>query len=434
MPPIIHMIAMLPAWAASCLISAIWQGMVLAIGVTLCLHFLPETTAAIRSMIWSAAFVLVIALHIAATITNSPSIQHVSHGPAIHLDFRWGVAIAALWILLLLVRGLQLAMSAMRLRRIANNAAPFEAGQVFKDLLNRAHRSVELCTSTDVDSPSVIGFISPRILIPAALLEKLSPSQLEQIVLHEMEHLRRGDDWINLLQKVSLVLFPLNPVLHWIERRLCIERELACDESVLRFTQAPKAYATCLVELAEHSMLQARTPLALRAWERQSELSSRVRRILRQSNVSLGHGSAKLVAGSLVLGLLGGAASLSHCPQIVSFASSPVSLNTLAESHTETSPSLQDAAFHFGVAHPTLIKDVVTKRHPVQAVPLKLRQRQSKVRRRDHRRRMVSSLLLVADWNGRGVPSGLCLAVVEDFRPSVDSAAHPAAGWVVFQL
>jgi beta-lactamase regulating signal transducer with metallopeptidase domain len=434
MTPILHMIAMLPAVAASCLISAIWQGTVLAIAVTLCLYLLPETTAAIRSILWSAAFVLVIALHFAGTMTSSPSIHQVSREPAIHLDFRWGVAIVVLWILLLLVRGLQLSMSVLRLRRIANRATPVEAGDTWKSLLSRTRRPVELCTSFDVDSPSVIGFTSPRILIPAALFERLSPSQLEQIIVHEMEHLRRGDDWANLLQKVSLVIFPLNPVLHWIEKRLCIERELACDESVLRFTQAPKAYASCLVELAEHSMLQARTSLALRAWERQSELASRVRCILRDSNVSLGCGPAKLVAGSLVLGLLAGAASLSHCRQIVSFTSSPVLVNISAESHTETSPRLQDATFHPGMAGATFIKDVVVERQPVQATSTKLRQRQLKVKRRDPRRKMVSSLLLVTDWNGIWVESDLRFAVVENIRPSVHSAGHPAASWVVFQL
>jgi len=434
MPPILHMIAMLPAVAAGCLISAIWQGMVLAIGVTLCLHLLPETTAAIRSIIWSAAFVLVIALHVAATMAGNPSTQQVSNETAIHLDFRLGVAIAVLWILMSMVRGSQLAMSVHRLRRIANQAMPVEAGDAWKNLLSRTRRHVELCTSSDVDSPSVIGFLSPRILIPAALLEKLSQPQLEQIILHEMEHLRRRDDWVNLLQKVSLVLFPLNPVLHWIEKRLCMERELACDESVLRFTQAPKAYASCLVELAEHSMVQARTSLALRAWERQSELASRVRCILRDSNVALGRGPATLVAGCLVLGLLSGAASLSHCRQIVCFTSLPVLVNTSAEMHHETSPSLQDAAFHPGMAHATFIKDVVVERQPVQAASTKLRQRQLKVKRRDPRRKMVSSLLLVTGWNGVWVESDLRFTVVENVRPSIHSAGHPAADWVVFQL
>ena len=92
----------------------------------------------------------------------------------------------------------------------------------------------------------MIGFFSPRILIPEELFERLTTMELEQIVLHEMGHLRRADDWMNLVQKIGLVLVPLNPALLWIERRLCFERELACDDAVLRSTRAPKAYATCL--------------------------------------------------------------------------------------------------------------------------------------------------------------------------------------------
>ena len=429
-----HVIAGLPALAASCLISAIWQGTILAACVAMCLHLLPEMTAAIRSLIWTTVFLLVVALHIPAMTMKTSSILDASHGSAIHLDFRWSVAIVSLWILLSLASGLQLAINAIRARRIANNATPLEAGGACMNLLNRAHRSTKLCASADVDVPSVIGFVSPRILIPTVLLEKLSQSQLEHIVLHEMEHLRRGDDWINLLQKLSLVLFPLNPVLQWIEHHLCIERELACDESVLGFTQAPKAYATCLSNLAEHSMRQGGTLLALRAWERRSELASRIHRILRQPAVTMARGPAKIVTSCLLMGVLGVAVGLSRCPQIVSFTSSTGSLNTSAESRTETSPSFQDATFHFGAAHPTLVKDVITERRPVQAVPMKLRQRRSKVKRRDHRRGMVSSLLLVVDWNGLGVPSGLHYAVVERFRPSADPATLPIDGWVVFQL
>ena len=110
---------------------------------------------------------------------------------------------------------------------------------------------MELCTSEELERPSLIGFFSPRIVIPRWLFERLSEAELRQIVMHEMEHLRRGDDWINLVQKLSLVVFPLNPALMWIERELCLERELACDAGVIRATGAPKAYATCLTSLAE---------------------------------------------------------------------------------------------------------------------------------------------------------------------------------------
>ena len=124
-------------------------------------------------------------------------------------------------------------------------------------------------------------------------------------MLHEVGHLRRADDWINLLQKLSLVIVPLNPVLMWIERRLCLERELACDDDVLRLTKAPKAYATCLTNLAEHRLGRRVAALSLGAWERQSELARRVHSIL---GGGAGDGPDTGAGGeaALVLGLLGG--------------------------------------------------------------------------------------------------------------------------------
>lgn len=433
MQAVLHIIAMLSEVAVSCLISAIWQGVALAACVTLCLHLLPETTAAIRSFIWTVVFALAIALHIVATSANRSLALQSWHEPALHMDFRWSVAIASVWVLFSIVRGSQLVASAIHLRRIANNATPFHGGAGCTTILDNSHRYAELCISADVESPSVIGFISPRILIPTALLEKLSPSQLEQIVLHEMEHLRRGDDWINLLQKLSLVLFPLNPVLRWIERRLCIERELACDESVLRFTQAPKAYATCLTNLAEHSMRRVKTSLALRAWERQSELASRVHRILRRPTVSIVRAPAKIMASFLVLGVLGGAAALSRCPQLVSFVPSSISVNRAVGPQAGPPSPFQDAVFHPGSAHPTLVNAEVQKRRPVQRLAIKPQQR-PKEKRYDHRRAVLSSWFLVTDWNGYSAPSNSNFIVVETLRPSVYSGTRPADGWVAFQL
>ncbi len=113
---------------------------------------------------------------------------------------------------------------------------------------------VTICTTEMLDRPSVIGFLAPRILIPAWLMARLTPGELEQIVLHEAEHLRRRDDWTNLVQKLALVVFPLNPALAWMEHRLCREREMACDEGVVRITNAPRAYAACLASLAERGL------------------------------------------------------------------------------------------------------------------------------------------------------------------------------------
>jgi hypothetical protein len=171
-----------------------------------------------------------------------------------------------------------------------------------------------------VQRPSVLGFLHPRILLPHGLLERLTAEELEQVVRHEMEHMRRGDDWTNLLQKIALMIFPLNPVLLWVEHRLCAERELACDDSVLRSSCGRKAYAICLTRLAEHSMLRRGLSLALGAWERQPELVRRVHRILRRPSESMGRRQTLALAGSVIAGVLACAAGLARSPQLVGFS------------------------------------------------------------------------------------------------------------------
>jgi hypothetical protein len=184
-------------------------------------------------------------------------------------------------------------------------------------------RRARLCVSDEVDRPTVIGFFAPKILIPAWLLEKLTAAELEQIVLHEAGHLGRADDWLNLLQKIALVAFPLNPVLAWVERRLCFERELAVDERVLRAfagkAGAAKAYAACLATLAEYRMGRRGVALAIGALGRESELGRRVGRILRRGEL-MRPVQAKLVLGGAMLGLLGASAGLERCPQVIGFA------------------------------------------------------------------------------------------------------------------
>jgi hypothetical protein len=169
-----------------------------------------------------------------------------------------------------------------------------------------------------LDRPSVIGFFAPRILIPHWLLPRLTAGELEQIVLHETEHLRRRDDWTNLIQKLCLVVFPLNPALAWIEHHLCSEREMACDEGVIRLTNAPRAYAACLANLAERHLEHRAEALSLGAWHRRPELVRRVHRILLHKRAM-----SKTAAGALLatLGsmLLAASVEMSRVPQLVAF-------------------------------------------------------------------------------------------------------------------
>ena len=338
--------------AANALTASIWQGALIALAVALALRLLPGISAAARSLLWSAVFAVILLLHLtpfthafAPGGSASPESSATLYSATLYIDPRWSLALAALWLTLSLFRAAQLLISALRLRQIARRATP--VGSATQQIV---HRSFTLCTSPDVDRPSVAGFFTPRILLPPALYAALSPAELHHVLLHETEHLRRADDWTNLLQKAALVVFPLNPVLLWVERRLCLERELACDDRVLAETGAPKAYASCLTALAEHSLLRRGISLALGAFGRQSELSRRINRILRAPDRALEARTAAAITGVLLLGLAGGGYRLAHAPQLLSF--SPVA--PFAEARTTPSvssarlpqASFQNATFH----------------------------------------------------------------------------------------
>jgi beta-lactamase regulating signal transducer with metallopeptidase domain len=432
-------------------VSGLWQGVVLAAGVGICLRLVPRTTAAVRFAIWTAVFAVLAVLPLVHVSSLNSESGIAGHAALVHVDARWSFAIAAVWLIVSLVRGVKLAMSAFRLHGIWKRAVPVEGCD---EILSVAgFRGVELCTSTDVDRPSVIGFFSPRILIPEELFARLTTAEFGQIVLHEVGHLRRADDWINLLQKLSLVVFPLNPVLMWIERRLCLERELACDDDVLRLTKAPKAYATCLTNLAEHRLSRRAAVLSLGAWEKRSELARRVHSILRGGQ-GMGRTQARVVMGVLGLGLLGGSAELARCPQFVSFSQTASPVSTVAQSLPATTGVYQPATFHpsnnaFGAAHETLLKASMpvnrvtdlTKAIKRPAVPAKKTAAkrhsappvlQSRIAMPQGRR--AGHWVVLASWEEQERPR-MVFAVTEGRVISASYAAVPVAGgWLVIQL
>jgi hypothetical protein len=440
---------------ANSFVSGLWQGVVLAAGVALCLRLVPRTTAAVRFAIWTAVFAVLAVLPLLHAYTLRTG-GAPGRGAVVHVDVRWSFAIAALWLMVSLVRAVKLAMSAVRLRGIWKRAVPVEGCD--EVLLAAGFRGVELCTSRDVDRPSVIGFFSPRILIPEELFARLTTAEFGQIVLHEVGHLRRGDDWINLLQKLSLVLVPLNPVLMWIERRLCLERELACDDDVLRLTKAPKAYATCLTNLAEQRLgrrlgWRAAT-LSLGAWEKKSELARRVHSIL-LGGKRMGTAQARVVMGVLVLGLLGGSAELARCPQLVSFSRAALPVSAEARSSSGAVLGARQGyvpvAFHesvngtgerAGVVHETLVKasmPVDRTDRPLSPTVVKHRRatRNSVLQRSRQDRAGVQHVrgwVMLTSWDGSERP-GMVLSVAQERVIFTSYAAVPTAGgWLVIQL
>lgn len=82
----------------------------------------------------------------------------------------------------------------------------------------------------DIDVPFVFGLIKPHIYLPSGMEEDTA----EHVLLHERQHLRRGDQWWKLLGFSLLSLFWFHPML-WVAYVLfCRDIEFSCDEKVVK--------------------------------------------------------------------------------------------------------------------------------------------------------------------------------------------------------
>src|ERR1700722_20711649 len=129
-------------------------------------------------------------------------------------------AIEILWALLSLVMLARLAGGYRELRRLKAGAIPapdhWEARLRRLCAMNGVRRRTRLLISKRVAGPVSLGFLNPAILIPRAFLDTLSDAELDHIVLHELAHLRRRDDWTNLAQRLIEAALPLHPAVYWL--------------------------------------------------------------------------------------------------------------------------------------------------------------------------------------------------------------------------
>src|ERR1700689_4887257 len=202
----------------------------------------------------------------AASWGHRTSSAQAASRAAITLPGSWALYIFVAWAAVAAWSLLGVARSLWHLRVLRRSCFPVDSAildaQVRETLArnrsfkNASPRPVALCTSDLVHVPTAIGLVKPAVILPRWILHELSPQELKQILLHELAHLRRWDDWTNLAQKLIKALFFFHPAVWWIERQVSLEREMACDDAVVAETASPRAYAECLAHLAEKTLLQ----------------------------------------------------------------------------------------------------------------------------------------------------------------------------------
>jgi TonB family protein len=124
-------------------------------------------------------------------------------------------------------------------------------------VLQTSRGSVRFGYSKEVPVPVLVGFLHPMILLPDRIDEWMPHEERSTVMLHELAHYERRDHWVNLVQLfVRSVLF-FHPAVRYAARQLVLERELACDERVVRAGASPAAYQDALLKVAERQLAHA---------------------------------------------------------------------------------------------------------------------------------------------------------------------------------
>jgi hypothetical protein len=114
-------------------------------------------------------------------------------------------------------------------------------------------RIPELLTAPMNSGPALVGMWKPRLLLPHCVVNDFPGGEIRLILLHELAHLKRRDVAVNYLLAIFEAVHWFNPLVWLAFWRMRAERELACDEAVLRLTPLRErcAYGSTILKLIE---------------------------------------------------------------------------------------------------------------------------------------------------------------------------------------
>jgi beta-lactamase regulating signal transducer with metallopeptidase domain len=271
--------------------------------------------------------------------------------PELMLSSTWAIALFTAWAVIsggLLIR---LGFSLWHVYRLRQECREIDGalltssveGALAEVLQQFPHvRRVKLLVSDNVRVPTALGFFRPAVVLPAWALRDLSADELKGIVLHELAHLRRWDDWTNLAQQFVKAVFFFHPAVWWIDGRLALEREIACDDMVLEQIANARTYAASLVSVAEKVVAEKMRmgkalALAQSALGRMREVSLRVREILATDRPRTAHGwrPALAMIGTLAVITV---SAVPYAPELISFQEKVQAVATAGDSGVSSVP------------------------------------------------------------------------------------------------
>jgi len=156
--------------------------------------------------------------------------------PSALSNISWWQITAAVWLAGMIIFLAYYVIKHYRFLKLAarwsENITDEQTLTVFQNLKTQMDLSqnigLQFCDS--IGSPMMIGFVSPRILLPKSDYAK---DELRFILKHELVHYKRKDLWYKCLVLIATAIHWFNPIVYLMTKAIDIQCELSCDEKVV---------------------------------------------------------------------------------------------------------------------------------------------------------------------------------------------------------
>ena len=254
----------------SVLVDHLWQSTLFALAAAVLTQLLHNNAARCRFWVWLAASMKFLIPFSWLTLLGSQLVSHAAiSAPLVPASFatvvqqiadplgtpevimhappptslRIGELLVVIWVAGCVALGARWLTRWLRIKDAARSAtpAPVEA-------------PIEVRSTPLLWEPGVVGILRPVLLLPEGISARLTPSQLQAVIAHELCHVRRRDNLTAAMHMVVEVLFWFHPLVWWIGARLVDERERACDEAVVELGNEPQTYAEGILKVCQFYM------------------------------------------------------------------------------------------------------------------------------------------------------------------------------------
>ncbi|MCR4993596.1 MAG: M56 family metallopeptidase, partial [Lachnospiraceae bacterium] len=173
----------------------------------------------------------------------------IQTAPGFFVSERFWKLLTYVWLFGVTVILLYIIIGYVRIKKLTAESVPFSELGI---------DNVFICNR--IDTAFIFGIINPRIYLP----ERLDRTQSENVVAHELVHIKRRDYLWKLIGFILLMVYWFNPLMWLAYMLFCRDIEFACDEQVISGmdTDQIKAYSDTLLLCSTDQNFSYGCPLA----------------------------------------------------------------------------------------------------------------------------------------------------------------------------